>query len=119
MGEKHTRHERFTTTTPDNHEGSAWWRAALNDAEQRGLALRAALAEDGGLAVVLVTVGPPTTGGTKEDRTCDRCREYVAGGQWFGTFVQRRGDICIIGGLCEGCMRIEGIDPDEAVNDRG
>lgn len=91
---------------PADHEGTAWLRGAIADAERRARHAQSAFFLRRDFAVV--SVGQPTLPGTLEDRTCDRCRIYVAEGTVFWTFVQRRpGGIYIIGGLCDECREIE------------
>lgn len=92
---------------PADHEGTAWLRGVTADAERRAREAQAAVHIP---YAAIVSIGPPTFPGTREDRTCDRCRTFVAEGTLFWTFVQsRRGGVFIVGGLCDECRELEGL----------
>lgn len=98
--------ETINVLVPANHESTAWLRGATADAERRA---RAAQADFDAPAFAVVTLGPPTQPGTREDRTCDRCRTYVPEDILFWTFLQNRpGGIYVVGGLCGDCKELEG-----------
>lgn len=92
---------------PADHEGTAWLRRVTADAERRA---REAQAASRIPHAAVVSIGPPTFPGTREDRTCDRCRTFVAEGVVFWTFTQcRPGGVYIVGGLCDECRELEGL----------
>jgi len=106
--------ETINVLVPDDHEGTAWLRGATADAERRARAAQADLAEP---SVAVVTIGPPALPGTREDRTCDRCRTFVDECILFWSFLQRRsGGVYIVGGLCDECREFEGLPSSAVIN---
>lgn len=56
-----------------------------------------------------VLLTPAVTPGSREDRTCDRCRAYTPMGRPFHLFAHRAPDgLIALGGLCGECARLEG-----------
>ena len=86
-------------------EPSAWLRAVeadrLADIDAAGLA-------DSSTTLMVPLSGVGTTPGSRDDRTCDRCRCYVREGQRFLLLVLRsRPHVLLVGGLCERCHQRE------------
>lgn len=86
---------------PD-HEPTSW----LREIE------RERLAEIGALDLETDTIaalsGRPIVAGSREDRTCDRCREYVRKGLAFHPMIAwPRPNVALVGGLCGPCARLE------------
>jgi hypothetical protein len=94
--------ELHAMTMPDDHEHSAWWRKVMAEAEAYAATLRA----EGVAGGITITLDPA------EPRTCCRCRTHVPESEWFGDFDQLRADsVLVVGGLCEACLRLEGVEP--------
>lgn len=101
----------MTETAAPPWEPTAWMREAIDR--------RTAQLEDRGIdrtvcdAVVVPLAGNWTgIAGTREDRTCDRCRVYVPHGLdlWAGTVQMQRVDgtrALLAFGLCSACRNAE------------
>lgn len=95
-----------TTTTAPPHEHTAWLRSQV----ARRVAQIDALTDLPEHDLVVAPLGKHTAPGSREDRTCDRCRVYVPTGHDYYPFgVRPRVDICLCAGLCATCARLEGI----------
>lgn len=93
-------------TTAAAHEPSAWVRSAaadrVRDVERTGLD---PYATD---PMIVAPLGRAAAPGSREDRTCDRCRRYTPEGEWFYPFtVQPLPGLILVGGLCAACHRKE------------
>lgn len=109
------------TATAAPWEPSAWLRGAL---ARRQAAVDALADLDPASLTVVTPVGPTAAPGSREDRTCDRCRVYVAptrpgapvrffsGGVWTSRADGLRALVTF--GLCRRCLDAEGI-PAEVV----
>ena len=89
-------------------EPSAWLRgAAAKRVRQIGAQLKDIdTSAFGAIVAPLGTSGPP---GSREDRTCDRCRCYVPQGDALHMFVYAPTPrIHLAGGLCGSCAAKEG-----------
>lgn len=96
----------MSTTTHAPHEPSAWLRGAV----ARRLAVIDQLTDLPERDIIVGPLGRAGTPGSREDRTCDRCRQYTPpGGKFHPLPVQPRPDVVLIGGLCARCARREGI----------
>jgi hypothetical protein len=101
------------TVTP--WEPSLWFRTELARVEAAVRALPDVLAT---IPVVLAPLGHSGPPGSREDRTCDRCRKYIpptdpgrparffVGGVSVRISETSKGVVTF--GLCDGCHRIEG-----------
>lgn len=98
---------RPTTSPPPIHEPSAWLRGAV----ARRLAVIDQLTDLPEHDDILIgPLGRAGTPGSREDRTCDRCRQYTPpGGKFHPLPVHPRPDVLLVGGLCARCARKEGI----------
>ena len=100
--------DSVTAGTDVAHEPSAWLRgAAAKRVRQIGAQLKDTdTSAFGAIVAPLGTSGPP---GSREDRTCDRCRCYVPQGDALHMFVfLATPRIHLAGGLCASCASKEG-----------
>lgn len=100
-----------TTQTPPR-EQTAWLRERLAH-----IVRRTRIYHQGDPELVIVThlsggLTPTPTQGSREDRTCDRCRTYTPPGQpgfWL-VGIRHRPWLIICGGLCDTCYQVESVD---------
>lgn len=96
------------------HEASAWMREQLARVEAQ-VAPELSAAKAAGAGVVMAPLGRSAKPGSFEDRTCDRCRLYVAGGLFCFTVAARLTppypSLLVTGGLCDACTEAEGMTP--------
>ena len=60
--------------------------------------------------IILWPLGRSGKAGTREDRTCDRCRTYVPKGDTFyPAIIQATLRMLAVGGLCTTCYAIEAV----------
>lgn len=96
----------MTAATRAPHEATAWLRGAV----ARRLAVIDRLHDLPAHDVLVGPLGRAGTPGSREDRTCDRCRRYTPRGEDFYPFpVYPRPDVVLVGGLCASCAGREGI----------
>jgi hypothetical protein len=113
-------------TTPDTSnvleswEPSAWFRGELDRA---AATIRAVVPDDGRVVTtVMAPLGRGARPGSREDRTCDRCRKYVPptrrnqAPRFFVGAIPIELSKAIRGivtyGLCVHCVALEGFTPD-------
>lgn len=90
---------------PD-HEPSSWLRELKAARVRQTTHLAATLAPTDVLVGTLT--GRPTRDGSREDRTCDRCRTWVPyDGNLHMLVVQPTPQLLLVGGLCSGCLERE------------
>lgn len=95
-------------TLPARHEPSGWLCEAVNTAVRRYSALPLVLRSRGEVVIGL----HPTLPGSREDRTCDRCREFQpASADFYSFVVHPQPGLVLVIGLCEKCMLLEGARP--------
>ncbi len=97
-----TEHARIL---PPNYEPTAWLREAI-DRRTAELASdpQIATAIEAGVFVTALMTDKPSPPGSREDRTCDRCRTYSGPKDHFTTLLVRLpfpGGLSI--GLCDAC----------------
>lgn len=87
------------------HEGTAWLRGAV--ARRLAQLDRLDLGPTRG-RVIVCPLDRGAEPGSREDRTCDRCRSYVPDGRPFVTgLVQPRTGVLLAYGLCGTCADLE------------
>ncbi len=87
------------------HEGSAWLRGQVARCVAR---VEAVGLDPAGDTLVIAPLGRSAAPGTREDRTCDRCRAYTPQGAPFYPFgVRPLPGLLLVGGLCAGCREKE------------
>lgn len=91
---------------PTLHEPSAWLRERINCRIAQSVAL--GFRPDNAPPVLVLPLGTSGPPGSREDRACDRCDEYVPeGGQLYMQQIRPLPGLLLLGGLCAACTRLE------------
>ena len=92
---------------PPIHEPSGWLRGV--SARRVRDARRAGLNPDSHGPIIVLPIGSSCARGSREDRTCDRCRAYVPEGAILWLFGWQAAQALILtGALCTTCHTREG-----------
>ncbi len=82
-------------------EQSAWLRGTV---ARRRRQIAAMQLELDAATTVVAPLGRPTTPGSDDDRSCDRCGHFTPGGEPFYPVAVRPTQwLALVGGLCGGC----------------
>ncbi len=88
------------------NEPSAWLRGVAAERVREITALRLYASAE----VVVAPIGRTGDQGSREDRSCDRCRSYVRVGTLIHLFTyQPNARTYLVGGLCGRCAHKEGL----------
>ena len=86
----------------DPHEPSAWLRAQV---ARRVAYVKAVGLDPVGDTLIIAPLGRSAAAGSREDRTCDRCRHYTPIGRLFYAFIfPAAPSLHLVVGMCGVCQ---------------
>lgn len=97
-----------TNTDRPPRELSAWMRGRMGELVTRVTSM--GLDPHHGPTTIVLPLGEPARVGSREDRTCDRCRTYVPTGRALHPVLVHVTPHMVAGGaLCRACVDLEGV----------